>query len=80
MKSIILYTQPDCPPCQIVKLFFNDRGINYEEKNILTDESARNDWKNVWHASSTPVVIVHNEAVTGFDLDKLTFLLEKHGY
>ncbi|KAB7707898.1 NrdH-redoxin [Bacillus aerolatus] len=79
MKSIILYTQPDCPPCQIIKLFLNDRGIIFEEKNILEDESAKKEWKTTWNASSTPTVIIHNEAVTGFDLEKLTGLLEKHG-
>ena len=79
MKSIILYTQPECPPCQIVKLFLNDRGISYEEKNILEDDSAKQEWESKWNASSTPTVVVRGEAVTGFDLDKLTKLLQKYG-
>lgn len=79
MKPIILYTQPDCPPCQIIKLFLNDRGVGYEEKNISEDLSAKQEWETRWLASSTPTVVVHGEAVTGFDLEKLTNLLQKHG-
>ncbi|GLY10653.1 glutaredoxin family protein [Bacillus badius] len=79
MKPVILYTQPDCPPCQITKLFLNDRGVRYEEKNIAEDDSAKNEWQTRWNASSTPTVVVHNEAVTGFDLEKLTSVLNKYG-
>ncbi|KMY53465.1 hypothetical protein AC623_05270 [Bacillus sp. FJAT-27231] len=79
MMPVILYTQPECPPCQIVKLFLNDRGVRYEEKNIAEDESAKQEWRNKWNASSTPTTVVQNEAVRGFDLDALTKLLEKHG-
>lgn len=79
MKPVILYTQPDCPPCQIIKLFLNNRGIGYAEKNIADDSSARKEWTDVWGALSTPTVIVHDEAVIGFDVEKLTSLLEKHG-
>ena len=79
MKPIILYTQPECPPCQIVKLFLNDRGVSYEEKNILEDDLAKQEWESKWNASSTPTVVVQGEVVTGFDLDKLTKLLQKHG-
>ncbi|WP_100330750.1 glutaredoxin family protein [Bacillus xiapuensis] len=78
MASIILYTQPECPPCTIVKLFLDDRGVQYEEKNIAADMDARQQLQQ-WKSSSTPTVVIGNEAIAGFDLEKLTSALQKHG-
>ncbi|KKB39179.1 glutaredoxin family protein [Bacillus thermotolerans] len=79
MKSVILYTQPDCPPCEITKLFLNDRGVPYEEKNIAVDAEAQREWKDIWHSFSTPTVVVGREAVRGFNIEALSSLLKQHG-
>ncbi|QPC46176.1 glutaredoxin family protein [Mangrovibacillus cuniculi] len=76
--TIIVYSQPDCPPCQLVKMYLNDRGIKFTEKNIREDQQAFKEVTEIYRASSTPVVAVNGEAVIGFDLEKLTSLLERN--
>ena len=34
MKSVIIYTQNDCPPCTFIKSYLTDKGVAFEEKNV----------------------------------------------
>ncbi len=34
MKKIEVYTQPDCPPCVIVKEFLKHNNVAYEEFDV----------------------------------------------
>ncbi len=34
MKKIEVYTQPDCPPCVIVKEFLKHNNVVYEEFDV----------------------------------------------
>lgn len=74
-KKITVYTQPECPPCQIVKQFLNHHGFRFEEINIKEDEQARLKLINEFKATSTPTITVDDEIVIGFDLQKLERLL-----
>ncbi|WP_335870420.1 glutaredoxin family protein [Bacillus sp. 2205SS5-2] len=76
MNQIILYTQPDCPPCEIVKLFLQDRNITYIEKNIKKDANAKKELIEKYQSYSTPTVIVNQTTITGFNLDALNTALE----
>ncbi|WP_100403166.1 glutaredoxin family protein [Bacillus sp. FJAT-42315] len=78
LASIILYTQPECPPCNIIKLFFNDRGVRYEERNLASNPLFKEELQIKWESLSTPTIIVENEVIRGFDIDRLNELLNKH--
>ena len=70
--EVMVYTQNDCPPCKVVKMFLNEHQIPFQEKNITADAKARMELINVYAAHSTPTVIVDGEAVIGFDLEQLS--------
>lgn len=76
MSKPTIYTQNDCPPCKIVKMFLNDKQIEYVEKNITKDQKARDELTKVYGAFSTPTVVVNNEVIIGFDLERLSKALE----
>ncbi|MFX3624062.1 MAG: glutaredoxin domain-containing protein [Ectobacillus sp.] len=76
MKNVEVYTQPDCPPCKIVKQFLQHHHIPFIEYNIKKDSAARNRLQSDYNSYSTPTVVVNGEAVTGFDLEKLQNLLD----
>lgn len=77
MTQIIIYTQPDCPPCDIAKLFLTEYGFTYELKDIKKDSKARNDLMNKYNSFSTPTFVVDNkEVITGFDIEKLKEILQ----
>lgn len=76
MKHVEVYTQPACPPCQVVKEFLKYYQISYVEYDISTDSKARDRMINTFQAYSTPTVKVDEELVIGFDLKALERLLE----
>ncbi|MFJ8257032.1 glutaredoxin domain-containing protein [Peribacillus asahii] len=71
MKDVTLYTQPDCPPCQIMKLFFNDNNISYKEKNIKKDKTALQELTKKYGSYSTPTVVIDGKAIIGFELEEI---------
>lgn len=75
-KRVSVYTQPDCPPCQIVKQYLDHHEIDYTVLDVSKDAKARNKMVNEFKSFSTPTVTVDEEIVAGFDLQKLEKLLE----
>ncbi|WP_110111728.1 glutaredoxin domain-containing protein [Bacillus sp. CGMCC 1.16541] len=76
MKTVEVYTQPSCPPCQVVKQFLNHYKIQFVEFDVSKDQTARDRMINEFQSYSTPTVRVDNELVKGFDLKQLEALLE----
>ncbi|WP_110929247.1 glutaredoxin family protein [Bacillus massiliglaciei] len=76
MKEVILYTQPDCPPCQIMKYFFSENNVEYVEKNIKQDKKAFNELTKQYGSYTTPTVIIDGKAIIGFELDEVEKALE----
>lgn len=74
-KKVEVYTQPDCPPCKVVKQFLEHHSIPFEEYDVTKDMKARSRMINDFQSFSTPTISVDGEIVTGFDLKKLSELL-----
>ena len=75
MNDVILYTQPDCPPCKIIKLFFKENKIAFTEKDIRSDSAAMNELTKKYGSYSTPTVIIKDEVIIGFEIDKMIVAL-----
>jgi glutaredoxin-like YruB-family protein len=76
LTQITIYTQPDCPPCEIAKRFLTEYGFSYELKDIKKDKNARNELMNTYNSFSTPTFVINNkEVVTGFEIDQLKEIL-----
>jgi glutaredoxin-like YruB-family protein len=74
-KTLILFTQPDCPPCRWVKAFLAERGLEFEERDISADPEAVEDLVHKYNSRSTPTLVVGDDVVIGFDPDELEQLL-----
>jgi glutaredoxin-like YruB-family protein len=74
-KVVIVYTQPSCPPCQVVKQFLNHHNVSYIEKDVSVDTEARDKLVYELKSTSTPTITVNDLVVTGFDLKKLEELI-----
>lgn len=66
-----MYSQPDCPPCEITKKFLNEFGFSFTEKNIKGDKKAREELINKYQSYSTPTIIIDNQVIRGFNLEEL---------
>jgi glutaredoxin-like protein NrdH len=76
LKKVTLYSQPECPPCEVVKLFMREYGIEYVEKNIKEDTGAREFLMKRLKSYSTPTITVGDLVISGFDLEALKAALE----
>lgn len=76
MTNIIVYTQNECPPCKIVKMFLDEYGFTYSEKNIQEDNKSRQELTEVYGSYSTPTIVIGSEVITGFDLERLKQVLK----
>ena len=76
MKEIVLYTQPDCPPCEIIKLFLNENGYTYTIKDIKKDPTAHKELTRQYNSFSTPTIVIGDTVIRGFDLEKLQSALD----
>jgi arsenate reductase-like glutaredoxin family protein len=76
---IFLFTQPNCLPCEVVKMFLEVREIAFEERNITLDPVARSEFTDVYHGTSAPAVVIlmpsGPELIEGFDPDRIDHFL-----
>jgi glutaredoxin-like YruB-family protein len=74
MKNVVVYTSSTCPYCTMVKNHLKEKGVDYVEKNVSTDNQARRELMSMGHMG-VPVVIIDGEEVVGFDKDRIDSLL-----
>ncbi len=73
---IIVYSQPTCQACHRLKTFLKHKGIEYQDRDVTTDEEAFAELQR-FGATTTPVILVGDEVVVGFDQAKLELLLSQ---
>lgn len=76
MDKVIVYTSNTCPYCTMVKDYLKDKNVEFDEKNVQTDETARNELIAKGY-TGVPVVIIDGEEIVGFDKNKLDKILDK---
>ena len=61
--------------CGKVKEFLSQKGIEYTDRDVSTDDDALNELKR-WNIKTTPVTVINGDAVIGFDQKKLEDMLK----
>ena len=75
MAKVIMYTTPTCVYCKAAKEFFQEHSVQYEEKDVVQDEQAREDMIQKSGQLGVPVIDIDGEIVIGFDKKRLSELL-----
>ncbi|OAB39511.1 MULTISPECIES: glutaredoxin family protein [Paenibacillus] len=66
MENVIVYTSSNCPHCRQVKGYLADKGIQYEERNIETnDDFAQQVWDMGLRA--VPVTVIGEHKIVGMN-------------
>jgi len=73
--KVMIFTQPDCPPCLVVKAFLVERGIAFAERDVTSDPSVAQELMQKYKSHSTPTLLIGEEVMIGFDPDRLDQLL-----
>lgn len=76
MKKVTIYTTPSCVYCKMTKDFFAKKNVSYEERNVATDEKARQEMLDKSHQMGVPVIDVDGEIIVGFNRQELERALE----
>lgn len=74
MEKVQVYSSDTCPYCVAVKNFLKENNVEFEERNISQDDSARNELISKGYRG-VPVIVIGDEEVVGFDQPKLKELL-----
>ena len=72
---VIIFTQPDCPPCRWAKSFLRDKGVEFEERDISLDPQAVHDLAHTYESRSTPTLVINEQVFIGFDPEQLQGVL-----
>jgi len=59
MKTITLYSRPDCQPCKRIKAWWHRKGIQFHEVNVEESPADRDAIKALGYAG-VPVTVVSN--------------------
>ncbi|NQU83962.1 MAG: glutaredoxin family protein [Parcubacteria group bacterium] len=76
MKKVLIYSTPTCPYCIQAKEYFKEKGIKYEEKDVASDDKAREEMTKKSGSLAVPVIIIGDEVIVGFDKDAVNKALE----
>lgn len=74
MKDVKIYSSNSCHFCKMAKEYLKEKGIEYTERNINEDPSARQEMMKMGF-TGVPVICVGDETIYGFDKEKLEKLL-----
>ena len=77
---ILLFSQPGCLSCELMRVFLEARKIAFEERDISADAKARQAMIEEPGSRETPTLVVFSghtqEVVVGFDPVRLDQLLD----
>ncbi len=76
-RKIIVFTQPDCPPCWSVKVYLADKGLEFEERDVTEDQEAVRELVETYQSRSTPTIVIGENVMIGFDPEELDQILAK---
>jgi glutaredoxin-like YruB-family protein len=76
MKSVTIYSTPNCHYCHLAKDFFNEHGIKYTEYDVAADAERRMEMMQTTGQLGVPVIAIENSVMVGFNEAQLRELLE----
>ncbi len=71
MKKVKIYSQPTCPDCNKVKAYLDRKGVPYEDINVQKDKKSLNEMVKRYGIRVTPVVVIGDRVMVGFNVPKL---------
>lgn len=80
ITRVLLFTQPGCLSCELMKIFLEARAIAFEERDITADVAARRIMTDQYDSVETPTMVIcfgeTEEVIVGFDPVRLDQFLD----
>lgn len=74
--TITIYSSPTCGYCHQAKEYFKEKGFDFTEKDITTDEEALRFVVEKVGQAVTPIITINDTIIVGFDRPKIDDSLE----
>ena len=71
MAKVTVYSTPTCPWCKKTKEFLKANNIEFENKDVSSDDAASKTMIEKSGQMSVPVTDIDGTIIVGFDTDKL---------
>jgi glutaredoxin len=80
LTRVLIFTQPGCLSCELMKIFLEAKEISFEERDISSDLEARREMTEQHDSSETPTLVIFSgettEVIIGFDPVRLDQFLD----
>jgi glutaredoxin len=76
MTHIVLFTQPRCLSCELLRVYLEAREIVFEERDITADPENRRAMTETYASNETPTLVVDEAVIPGFDPALLDRILD----
>ena len=73
--KVKIYSTPTCPYCKLAKEFMTEKGVEYENVDVSTDQEGAQEMIKKSGQMGVPVIDVDGKIVVGFDKEQLGKLL-----
>lgn len=74
-KKVIIYTTATCMYCNMLKAYFDDKGVKYESVDISENPEKGKEIVEKTGQLGVPVTEIDGEYVVGFDQEKISNIL-----
>jgi glutaredoxin 3 len=71
MADVTIYSTPTCPWCHKAKDFLKEKNIKFEDKDVSSDEEARNEMVHKSGQMGVPVLNIKGKVIVGFDQEAI---------
>jgi len=78
--TVVVYHQPDCPPCHVAMEYLAKKGVPFVAKDVRVDGEAMRELVEDLDSRSTPTIVVGGKVMVGFEKAKLDAMLAEAGF
>lgn len=76
MKKIRIFSTPVCPYCVTLKSFLKEKGFDFEDIDVSSNEEAAEEMITKTGQMGVPVIEIDGEFIIGFDKPRISEILE----
>ncbi|HHE67576.1 MAG TPA: glutaredoxin family protein [Candidatus Parcubacteria bacterium] len=71
-----IYTTPYCPYCYTLKEFLKEKGVEFREIDVSSNEKEKERIIKKTGKAQVPIVEINDQVIVGFDKEKICQLLK----
>lgn len=75
--SVLIYSTPTCPWCQLTKKWLEEKGVDYKDFNVAEDEVKAQEMIKKSGQMGVPVLDINGTIIIGFNPEKIEEALKK---